>query len=204
MFTGQPDLQVSLRAACWGILTKRVLPGVKLLATVGSFFALNEISGILPTAALLYDIEDLDNEDIHAFVGMVQDKDENGQKMIEDQLYEITSFGNHHLLKTPMLAKSLINLTKERKIDDKISAFEVYLTLLTRNLSFCAETQPSRTRRALSDDHILHFLRFLKLFQMQVALPDFFMKKKIKLFSGPEPQSRQGTARNSCVCGKCC
>ena len=174
MFTGQPDLQVSLRAACWGILTKRVLPGVKLLATVGSFFALNEISGILPTAALLYDIEDLDNEDIHAFVGMMQDQDQKGQKMIEDQLYEITSLGNHHLLKTPMLAKDLINLINERKIDDKISTFEVNLTLLTSNLSFCAESKPtSRSRRALSNDNILHFLRFLKLFQMQVALRPF-------------------------------
>ena len=173
-FTGQPDLQVSLRAACWGILTKRVLPGVKLLATVGSFFPLNEISGISPTAALLYDIEDLDNEDIHAFVGMMQDQDQKGQKMIEDQLYEITSLGNHHLLKTPMLAKDLINLINERKIDDKISTFEVNLTLLTRNLSFCAETKPtSRSRRALSNDNILHFLRFLKLFQMQVALQPF-------------------------------
>ena len=174
-FAGQPDLQVSLRAACWGILTKRVLPGVKLLATVGSFFALNEISSISPTS-LLYDIEDLDNEDIHAFVGMMQDQNQKGQKLIEDQLYEITSLGNHHLLKTPMLAKDLIKLINERKIDNKISVFEVNLTLLTRHLSFCSETKPTsrnRSRRALSNDNILHFLRFLKLFQMQVALQPF-------------------------------
>ena len=200
--SGQPQLPISKRAACWGILTNRLLPGAKLLATVGSFFVQNEMLVASPNT-LLYDIEDLNNEDINNLVGMME-ANQNQHKMIEDRLYEIANLGNHHLLKTPMLAKSLINLTKERKIDDKISAFEVYLTLLTRNLSFCAETQPSRTRRALSDDHILHFLRFLKLFQMQVALPDFFMKKKIKLFSGPEPQSRQGTARNSCVCGKCC
>ena len=158
--SGQPELPISKRAACWGILTNRLLPGAKLLATVGSFFVQNEMS---PNTTLLYDIEDLNNEDINNLVGMMED-DQNQHKMIEDRLYEFANLGNHHLLKTPMLAKSLINLIRERKIDDKISVFEVYLALLTKNLSFSA-----RTRRALSNDHIVHFLRFLKLFQMQVT-----------------------------------
>ena len=70
-----------------------------------------------------------------------------------------------------MLAKSLIKLIKECKIDEKTPIFEVYFRLFIRNLSFCTDAKP--TDEPAADDQI-HFLRFLKLFQMQVSVPQLF------------------------------
>ena len=130
--------------------------------TVGSFFLPSEI--LAGPSTTLYNIEDLNNEDIHALVGMMED-DQKKQKIIEDKLYKIANPGNHHLLKTPLLAKGLIKLIKERKMDEEMPIYEVYLKLLTRNLTFCTDAKST-------NDHI-HFLRFLKLLQMQVELKTF-------------------------------
>ena len=65
------------------------------------------------------------------------------------------------LMKTPMLVNSLIQLIRRRSLGNKISDNEVYLALFTRNMSFSTETE--------STEDLIYFLRFLKLFQMQVA-----------------------------------
>ena len=201
--TSQPDLQISLRAVCLGILTKKLLPGAKLLATVRSFCVPNEILTISSTTTM-YDIEDLNNEDISILVRMIEE-DQEKQKIIEDKLYKIANLGNHHLLKTPMLATGLIKLIQERKVDDKISIFEVYLTLLTRNLSIY--TEDAKLTGEPTDDQI-HFLRFLKLLQMQVVDSSAFPWKTLDFIllqvqSSNEDMALQGTILSVENVGKC-
>ena len=65
------------------------------------------------------------------------------------------------LMKTPMLVNSLIQLIRRRSLGNKISDNQVCLALFTRNMSFSTETE--------STEDLIYFLRFLKLFQMQVT-----------------------------------
>ena len=155
----QPHVQTSLKVLCLGILTKRLLPGAKLIATIGSFFVPNDILAN-PSMSVLYDIEDLNNEEIEDLVAKIED-DEKQQKIINDRLCEIVNAGHHQLVKTPMLVNSLIDLIRRSSLENKISDNEVYLALFTRNMSFSTETE--------STEDLIYFLRFLKLFQMQVA-----------------------------------
>ena len=155
----QPQVQTSLKVLCLGILTKRLLPGAKLIATIGSFFVPNDILAN-PSMSVLYDIEDLNKEEIEDLVATIED-DEKQQKIINDRLCEIVNVGHQQLVKTPMLVNSLIDLIRRSSLGNKISDNEVYLALFTRNMSFSTETE--------STEDLIYFLRFLKLFQMQVA-----------------------------------
>ena len=155
----QPNVQTSLKVLCLGLLTKRLLPGAKLIATIGSFFVPNDILAN-PSMSVLYDIEDLNKEEIEDLVATIED-DEKQQKIINDRLCEIVNAGHHQLVKTPMLVNSLIDLIRRSSLENKISDNEVYLALFTRNMSFSTETE--------STEDLIYFLRFLKLFQMQVA-----------------------------------
>ena len=135
MVAKHPAKEVDIKTACLGILTKKILPGAKVLATGRNTGLVNK--EVLEKESNLYALVDLTKADRTSLVEkMEQDKQERSR--IEGELERVAIEGNVYFLKTPLMLRNIIRLVIKRKVDIKRTrnSSEIYLMLLLQHLDW--------------------------------------------------------------------
>ena len=133
--SANPHMEVDIRTACAGILSQKIIPCAKVLATGRNITLINEQ---LPhEKALLYGLVPLNEADRDVMVEKML-KDNSERKRVHQELQRISTKSNELFFKTPFLLKNIIQLVIERKVDvnNLKCPSEVYLMLAMKNLDF--------------------------------------------------------------------
>ena len=133
--SANPHMEVDIKTACAGILTQKIFPGARVLATGRTTNLINE--QLFKGGALLYDLVSFNEADREVMVEMMLE-DTSERERVEQELQRISTKSNEVFFKSPLMLKNIIQLIIERKVDvkDLKCPSEVYLMLAMKNLDF--------------------------------------------------------------------
>ena len=137
-----PQVEVNLRTVCAGILSQKIFPGARILATGRVINLINE--HLLGGKANLYYLVPFNEDDRDAMVEQMEVDDEERVR-VNEELQRISTKSNEVFFKSPLMLKSVIQLVIERKVEThnlKCSS-EVYLMLAMKNLDFQTDKNTS-------------------------------------------------------------
>ena len=135
-------MEVNLRTVCAGILSQKIFPGARILATGRVINLINE--HLLGGKANLYYLVPFNEDDRDAMVEQMEVDDEERVR-VNEELQRISTKSNEVFFKSPLMLKSVIQLVIERKVEThnlKCSS-EVYLMLAMKNLDFQTDKNTS-------------------------------------------------------------
>ena len=130
-----PHMEVELKTAFAGILTQKIFPGARVLATGRIVNVIND--QILAKKGLLYDLVPFNELDREAMVEKMEDSYSEKTRVLQE-LQRISTKSNEVFFKSPLMLKNIIQLVIERKVnvDNLECPSEVYLMLAMKNLDF--------------------------------------------------------------------
>ena len=161
-----PPLEVDIKTACIGILSKIILPGANVFATGRNTALVNQ--DVLENNASMWDLVKLTQKDREQFVVMME-PDPFNQKRIHDELARVSIAGNDYFLTTPLMTKTIIQLIIERKVDiERVNnSSDIYLMVLLKNLVFHRDQKTNFTQLDPPEDQE-YLISCLKICQMQM------------------------------------
>ena len=130
-----PNMDLDLRTACVGILSKKILCGARVLATGRNTKLIN--SEILKNKANMWELDSLTQGDRKNMIDKME-TDPKERERIEQELDRISTSKNAFFLKNPLMTKTIIQLCIEKKVDiEKVkNSAEIYLMVVMKNLTF--------------------------------------------------------------------
>ena len=130
-----PPMSVDMKTTCVGILDKTIFKGAKVLATGRNIELINK--EILRDQAKMWELMPLTKSDREQMVEMME-PDSTERKRIQDELERVSTVGNNLFLKTPLMTKTVIQLSIEKKVDMQrvINSSEIYLMIILKALDY--------------------------------------------------------------------
>ena len=138
-----PHLDVDMRTACAGILTQKIFPGARVLAT-GRTTLINNL--LLDGKGILFDLEPLTEADRDTLVTKLED-DVSERERIRHELKRISTKSSEVFFKTPLSMRNVVELIQSKKVDVSYlrNATEIYLMFSMKNLDFHTDQNTSFT-----------------------------------------------------------
>ena len=158
-----PSKDVDIKTFCVGVLTQKILPGARVIATGRNTRNINQ--EILKNQALMYEIVEMDETDRGAMVEQMEQNPVERERIRTD-LARLSTAANADFLQRPLLIKAIIQLIIERKVNmEKVqNSSELYLMNLLKNLIFHTDETNSLTELD-PPEHQDYLLMCLKLCQ---------------------------------------
>ena len=157
-----PKSEITLTTLCAGLLSQKILPGSKILATGRSVGAVNqEIMNNQGEVFMFFTMEERDREEMVKM--MVNDPEL--QEYLLRTVAAISIRGNHYFTQTPLMTKNIIKLSIDRKehITPASSSTELYLMLMINNMNYHNVDDEAFTM--MNSEDRKHFLNSLVLCQ---------------------------------------
>ena len=123
---------ISIMTTCTSILTKRILPGAKVLATGRNTKLVN--TEILEGKGSMHELIGLTKADRENLVHMME-PDPSERQRIQNELDRLSVAGNEYFMKTPLMTKIIIQLSKDKLVDIEMvkNSTEIYLMVVMQN-----------------------------------------------------------------------
>ena len=182
-----PKKEVDIKTTCLGLLSQKILPGAKILATGRDTDYINR--DLLKSNADTYQIVDLNEEDRTM---LVQKLEPDSQRRVEifSELKRISTVASEHFLKTPFMTRNVIKLIQMKNVNikDLKSQSDVYLMILLSNLDFHSDTNKAFTTLDPPEEHD-YLTNCLKIGQHEITNND----QKVKGFKKNIPSLNGGS-----------
>ena len=161
-----PNEKIDIKTTCLGLLSKKILPGAKILATGRNTEYIN--SDLLDNNADTFQIVDLSTDDRTMLVRMLEKNYQRRKKIIND-LEKISTMASEHFLRTPFMTRNVIKLIKMKNVntEDLKSQTDLYLMILLCNLDFHSDKNKAFTELEPPEDHD-YLANCLKVGQNQI------------------------------------
>ena len=159
-------LEVDMRTACVGILSKIILPGAKVFATGRNTELVN--NDILAGLASVKELVELSVSDRENLIEMME-MDVAERLRIQEELERVSLSGNNYFLRTPLMTRVIIQLIVKKFVDiEKVNnSSDIFLMVVLRNLDFHANLNTNFLELDPPEDH-RYLVMCLMLCQMQI------------------------------------
>ena len=130
-----PPMSVDMKTTCVGILDKVIFTGAKVFATGRNIELIN--TEILKDQAKMWELMPLTKSDREQMVEMME-PDSGERKRIQEELERVSTVGNNLFLMTPLMTKTVIELSIEKLVDMQriINSSEIYLMIILKALDY--------------------------------------------------------------------